>query len=176
MRAVVVYESMFGNTHVVADAVGRGLGETFDEVEVLAVGDATPARVADADLLVVGGPTHVHGMASGTSRRAAVQQAEDHDELHLEPHADGPGLRDWFAELPRADQDAAAFDTRLDVNALLSGRASKAIAKALGRHGRTVLDHPTSFLVGKDSHLVEGQEDEAVGWGRQLAGLAAPAR
>lgn len=53
MRAVVVYESMFGNTRLVAEAIGRGLGPP-DDVAVVPVGRATPELVADADLVVVG--------------------------------------------------------------------------------------------------------------------------
>ena len=71
MRAVVVYESMFGNTHVIADHVAEGLSGRFD-VAVVPVGDATDATLLDADLLVVGGPTHVHGMSSRRSRQAAA--------------------------------------------------------------------------------------------------------
>ena len=175
MRAVVVYESMFGNTHTVAEAVGRGLSERFDEVEVLPVGDADTDVVLGADLLVVGGPTHVHGMTSRTSRRSAATQAEADDDLHLEPHADGPGLRDWFSGLARAEQPAAAFDTRVDVNPLLSGRASRAIGRSLRHRGRSLAASPTSFLVDKENHLVEGQEEAAVQWGRELAGSVVPA-
>lgn len=54
MRAVVVYESMYGNTHVIADAIASGLGQTC-EVIVAPVGEAAAAAVATADLLVVGG-------------------------------------------------------------------------------------------------------------------------
>src|SRR5262249_62380643 len=53
MRAVVVYESMFGNTRQVADAVGAGLRAGFD-VSVMRVTQADPAQVKEADLIVVG--------------------------------------------------------------------------------------------------------------------------
>ena len=65
MRAVIVYESMYGNTHAVAEAIGRGLGPTFDTT-VLPVGGATRPMVEGADLLVVGGPTHAHSMTRPT--------------------------------------------------------------------------------------------------------------
>ena len=67
MRAVVVYESMFGNTHVIADHIAEGL-RTAAEVTVVAVHDAAVELIDSADLLVVGGPTHVHGMSSQRSR------------------------------------------------------------------------------------------------------------
>ena len=75
MRAVVVYESMYGNTHLVADAIGAGLRTGFD-VSVVPVSQASPAVLADADLVVVGGPTHAHGMSRAATRKAAVQAAD----------------------------------------------------------------------------------------------------
>ena len=69
MRAVVVYESMYGNTHLVADAIGAGLSTALN-VSVVPVSQAV---LADASLVVVGGPTHVHGMSRAATRKAAVQ-------------------------------------------------------------------------------------------------------
>src|SRR5690242_12369329 len=71
MRAVVVYESMYGNTHRIADAIGAGLEAAFD-VRVVPVSHAEPELIADVDLVVVGGPTHVHGMSRASTRKAAV--------------------------------------------------------------------------------------------------------
>jgi Flavodoxin len=75
MRAVVVYESMYGNTHLIADAIGVGLGGAF-EVTVVPVSQAGPAVLPGADLIVVGGPTHAHGMSRASTRKAAVQAAD----------------------------------------------------------------------------------------------------
>ena len=69
MKAVVVYESLYGNTHAVAEAVAEGLRERA-EVDVSPVEDSSSGVVEDADLLVVGGPTHVHGMSSRQRARA----------------------------------------------------------------------------------------------------------
>ena len=68
MRALVVYESMYGNTHVVASNIADGLRATH-EVTLVPVAEATEDLVAEADLLVVGGPTHMHGLSSPASRR-----------------------------------------------------------------------------------------------------------
>jgi flavodoxin len=68
MRAVVVYESMYGNTHLVADAIGAGLSTALN-VSVVPVSQASQAVLADASLVVVGGPTHVHGMSRAAPRR-----------------------------------------------------------------------------------------------------------
>ncbi|MDX5309965.1 MAG: flavodoxin domain-containing protein, partial [Rhodococcus sp. (in: high G+C Gram-positive bacteria)] len=58
MRALVVYESMFGNTRHVAEAVARGLGSA---VRTVPVTQAHEENLSDYDLVVVGGPTHAHG-------------------------------------------------------------------------------------------------------------------
>ena len=135
MRTLVVYESMFGNTREVAEAIAQGLAPGVEAVAV-PVAEATAERLAEVDLLVVGGPTHAHSMSSEQSRKGAPQYVERSDgDLHLEPGYEGPGLRDWFHDLPAAPVRAAAFDTRADVAPLLSGRASKGIASRLRKHG-----------------------------------------
>lgn len=169
MRAVVIYESMYGNTHVIADAIGRGLA-TGNEVTVIPVAEATPDLFDEADLVVAGGPTHVHGMSGARSRQAAMEAAhKDGSKLALEPHAQGPGLRDWFGAVGQIRGCGAAFDTRVDGPAVLTGRASKAIAKLLDRHGLTGIAPAQSFLVTKDNQLRPGEEDRAEQWGRKLA-------
>jgi hypothetical protein len=74
MRALIVYESMYGNTHIVADHIAEGL-RSGAEVSVVPVDDATRDAVLGADLVVVGGPTHAHGMTTEWSRKAAVDAA-----------------------------------------------------------------------------------------------------
>lgn len=170
MRAVVVYESMFGNTHLVADRVAQGLRGSYD-VEVLPVGEAIGRILDDVDLLVVGGPTHIHGVSSATSRRSAGEQAEQDDDLDLEPDAEGPGLRDWFDGLPRQTGRAAAFDTRVEGPPMLTGRASKGIARRLMRHGFELVCEPESFLVDKHNHLLPGEGDRAHDWAARLTSV-----
>ena len=72
IRAVVVYESMYGNTRAVAEAIGEGLRGAWD-VTVVPVGRAGPEVLDGAALVVVGGPTHVHGMTRPRSRAMAAQ-------------------------------------------------------------------------------------------------------
>jgi hypothetical protein len=170
MNAVVVYESMYGNTHLVADAVAGGLREgSIDEVAVVPVEDASWKLVADADLVVVGGPTHAHGMSRASTRRAAVDAAaKEGSDLSLDADAEGPGLRDWFETLGPLTS-VAAFDTRMKAPAALSGRASKGIARRLREHGGTLVVEPESFLVTKENHLVDDEADHARTWGSRLA-------
>ncbi|MBK9178269.1 MAG: flavodoxin [Acidimicrobiales bacterium] len=170
MRAVVVYESMFGSTHVVADRIAEGLRETH-EVLVVPVGDATAEVLVGIDLLVVGGPTHMHGMSSHRSRSMAVDMAAEPDsDLELDPDAEGEGLRDWFHHLPKLEGvRGAAFDTRLaSVALVMSGQASKGIARRLRHHGAVLVAEPESFSIDDDNHLVESEEDRARAWGASL--------
>ena len=167
MKTLVVYESMYGNTHAIASQIGAGMGVSGD-VKVVPVTEASSQLLDWADVIVVGGPTHVHGMASHMTRKGAVKDATDKD-LTLEPDAEGPGLRDWFDEVPdAAGKRAVAFDTRLEGSPLLTGRASKGISKRLRKHGFHVFADAESFTVDKHNELTLGEADRAKDWGEQL--------
>jgi hypothetical protein len=149
-------------------AIGEGLRSAY-EVAVVPVGRA--AEVVDgAALLVVGGPTHVHGMTRPRSREAAVEAArKPGSTVVVEDGADGPGIREWLASLGQVDVLAAAFDTRMTGPPAFTGRASKGISRELGRHGGHLVASPESFLVTKENALVAGEETRARDWGARLA-------
>jgi hypothetical protein len=182
VQVTVVYESLYGNTHRIAAAIARGIAETQPEaeVELVAVADAQPLQVARADLLVVGGPTHVRGMSTRLSRHLAVtaEGKKPPEEQHLiDGRADGPGLRDWFTRVPgiRAEsRAAAAFDTRLGTR--FAGGAARGIAARLRRLGYRLVVHPEGFLVGEhgEGPLVDGELNRAHAWGAELARRVAP--
>ena len=169
MRAVVVYESMYGNTHLVADAIGAGLRPAFDDVSVVPVADAGAAVLAGADLVVVGGPTHARGMSRASTRESAVKAAgRPGSGLEAEPGAQGPGLREWFGSLGRYPVKAAAFDTK-QRPAMLTGRASKGVTRLLRAHGFDVVAPPESFLVNRRTELEPQEAARAREWGIALA-------
>ncbi len=173
MRAAVVYESMFGNTHAIADAIGKGLGQGLgpvDNVVVVSVVEAGRERLGDADLLVVGGPTHFHGMSRNRTRRwAAATAQKPKKDLVLDRDAQGPGVRDWLRSLGHGHIKSAAFDTRFKGPAVLRGRASRAISRTLRRHGFEVVAKPESFFVTLQNHLEPDEEARAREWGKRLA-------
>lgn len=176
MRAVIIYESMYGNTHLVAEAIARGL-QPGNDVTVTPVAKATHELLDGADLVVVGGPTHTHGMSKASTRKAAADQAHKRpDQLTLDAGAEGPGLRDWFGSLDRMSARAAAFDTRLAAPAVFTGRASKRIAGLLEHHGLTLIARAESFVVTSDNELRPGEEDRAQEWGKGLAARMPRAR
>src|SRR3954469_10330244 len=87
MNALVINESMYHTTRAVAETIAEGMGGAL----VRSVRDATEV---DADLLVVGGPTHMHGLATSNSRKMAAQAVKEDGHGELEPGAtDDPGLR-----------------------------------------------------------------------------------
>ncbi|MBS9372791.1 flavodoxin family protein [Rhodococcus sp. B50] len=168
MQVLVVYESMYGNTRHVAEAIARGM-DGLASTEVVAASDAGDKNPSDYDLIVVGGPTHVHGMSRPSTRHGAAEAADRPDsELELEPDAESDGVREWLASLGEASGAAAAFDTRLDASPMLTGRASKTIGKKLRRLGFTLAAEPESFLVDKQTALEPGEAERAGRWGRAL--------
>jgi hypothetical protein len=169
MAALVVFESMFGNTQQIADAITAGLARHLP-VEQAEVG-AAPAIVGDdVELLVVGGPTHAFGLTRPGTRQSAAQQTQD------ELVSTGIGLREWLGALPKGSPAVAvaAFDTRIS-KPRLPGSAAAAAEKRLRRLGFRVLAQSQSFFVeGTTGPLVRGERERARRWGEELAlGLAA---
>ena len=77
-------------------------------------------------------------------------------------------LRVWLDALGLGSGHAAAFDTRLQGYAFVTGRASKGIAAMLHQHGLELVVEPISFLVDRH-HLLPGEEERAERWGATLA-------
>ena len=163
MRALIVYESMSGNTRDIALAIADGLSPTVT-VEVVPVGAAPPAPDPDVDLLIVGAPTVVLGLSTPRTRLAASARA-------IGPV--GPediGLREWLQALPHcgAHRDALTFDTRLRVRGM-PGSASKDAAKRLRKRGyRLLWPSKTFHVVDPSGPLVDGELEEARLWGRWI--------
>jgi hypothetical protein len=169
MRTLIVYESMYGNTRETATEIAEALAD-FGEVTVVAVGAVTSELVASADFLVVGGPTHIHGLSTGRTRGLARDATmKEGSELVFDADAEGPGLREWLETLGDvANTPAAAFDTRVDAPAVFTGRASRAIARRLRQRHFRVIAKPESFLVDKETHLLAGEAHRAREWGFSL--------
>ncbi|MCV2394880.1 hypothetical protein OEB99_11215 [Actinotalea sp. M2MS4P-6] len=168
MKALVVYESMFGSTRTIADTIGSALSQRGSvrvvEVGTLAAEPGGAVVTHDVDLLVVGGPTHTFGMSRPATRAEAVRK-------HGSVISTGIGIREWLdaVRLP-ADIHGAAFDTRVGTMRLASGAAAKGIDKWLRRMGVDIVGGPTSFLVkGMTGGLMDGQLAKAKEWGAQLA-------
>lgn len=177
MRALVVYESLFGNTAEVAAAVGDGIRAARPDATVHCTPTQAAADLGDCDLLVVGAPTHFLGM-SGTRSRAVRRHFEPNPSAgSASARAGSEGVREWLDALAKAGASgrAATFDTRLEK--LLAGGAAKKIARRLRRKGYAIIATPEGFVVGDMSGpLLDGELDRARAWGAALARLVPRAR
>lgn len=152
MNILIVYDSLFGNTEIIAKQIAKGFAN--QQVRLLAAKDATAKDLEAVDLLIAGSPTH-GGKPS-------------------------QGMKDFFTRLPGGilkNIKAAAFDTgipaagqktflRLVINVL--GYAAKHIAKALKKSGAIVLAAETFFVLDKEGPLKEGETERSKQWASQL--------
>lgn len=167
MRARVVYESMYGNTRAVAEAIAAALGSAADSVAI-PVGRADPEDVRSADLLVVGAPTHALGLPRPSTRKSAADAAaRPGTDLKMEPDAPGDGVREWLGRLGEVHGRVAVFDTRMRMPAFI-GHASRKTRKLLARRGIKLLERPQSYFVDKQNHLLPGELERARAWGAEL--------
>ncbi|MBJ8347011.1 flavodoxin domain-containing protein [Antrihabitans sp. YC2-6] len=165
MRALVVFESMFGNTEEIALAIADGLQTAYD-VDVVNVDEAPPVLSSDIDLLVVGAPTHALGLSRAQTRSEAATRAPG------ETVTKHKNLRDWLASASRSRNTvyAVAFATRAVKVRWLPGSAARAAAKLLRRRGFESLVKPTDFYVEDTlGPLLPGEVSRARIWGAEVA-------
>jgi hypothetical protein len=171
MKALIIYESMFGNTEQIAHAVAEGVSTRMD-VELVEAGKAPAPLFEFVELVVVGGPTHAFSMTRPNTREDAVRQGS-----HADASADG--IREWIDHLhagPHSER-VATFDTRVAKVRHLPGSAGRSAAKGLRRHGYDTAFKPESFWVEDVAGpLLDGELDRARAWGARLAAsVASPA-
>jgi hypothetical protein len=163
MGALVVFESMYGNTWQIAEAVGEGLSSRLP-AQVVEVGSA-PAEIAeDVQLLVVGAPTHAFGLSRETTRADAAERSG------RAVISAGVGMREWLEalSLPRG-LAVASFDTHADKR-WLPGSAAVVARRQLRRLGGRSVVSPESFYVeGMEGPLAPGEVERARSWGARLA-------
>ena len=168
MKALIVYESLFGNTELVAQAIADGLRDTF---EVTVTDVATMPRAFGMDLLVVGGPTHAFGLSRPSTRDRATQQGT------VRAGATDVGLREYLDCSPTLDGTAAAaFDTKIN-KTYIPGSAAHRAQRQLRRLGCHIVTPAESFYVtGTIGPLVADEDRRARRWGAHLATSVVAAR
>jgi len=170
---VIVYESMFGNTRRIAGAIAEGMGPG-ERVEVVAVTSERMDAIGDADLVIIGAPTHAHSLSTQSSRKEAEEWAADPERnLRLDPQARGRGVREWLDSQPPLPHLYAAFDTRADMIRMFTGAASTPITRIVGRRRMEAIVPAESFVVSMHNELTSGEEDRARAWGQRIAEVAA---
>jgi flavodoxin I len=156
MKALVVYDSVFGNTEKVAQAIGQALGSPED-VKVVQASDAKPEQLVGLTLLIVGSPTRQFSPTGATT--GFLKSVPKH------------GLK---------GVKVAAFDTRFTESAIekvrilaffvkIFGYAAKPIADRLQKKGGELVVPPEGFYVGDtEGPLLEGELERAADWARQI--------
>jgi hypothetical protein len=165
LRALVVYESMFGNTEKVAGAITHGLQLEDVDCGLVEAGSAPATLPEDLDLLVVGGPTHGFSMSRASTRAEAVQKGAPAERVAV-------GIREWL-EAVALDPDrrplVATFDTRVTKVRWIPRAAGTSAARVARRRGLETVTRPVGFLVDEvRGPLLEHELERAVAWGRRL--------
>lgn len=157
MKAIVAYDSAYGNTEQIARAIGSALGPE-QEVETLRVGDVTPQKLEGISVLVVGSPTQKFSPTAPTN---ALLKRIPNDGLK--------GVR------------VAAFDTRFTEAEIervkilaffvrIFGYAAEPIADKLRKKGGELAIPPEGFYVGgTEGPLLDGELERAAAWAKQIA-------
>ena len=159
MKALVIYDSFFGNTEQIARSIGNALNSP-DGATTLRVGDVTPQRLTDVDMLIVGSPTRAFRPS--------------------------PAMTKLLKGIPNNGLDAirvAAFDTRVTEEEIAAGPwilrkmvkifgyAARPIADRLVKKGAELIAAPEGFFVeGTEGPLKEGELERAADWARQIDG------
>jgi hypothetical protein len=172
VKAVVVYQSLWGSTATVAQAIAKGLGKG---AVALSTTEATPGTLKGVDLIVVGSPIHGFNLPTKESLKSSHERAiRKGDPV---PDVSQVLMRDWLQDFPAGiDAATAAFDTR--VSGPLGRGGSSRILKKLHRAGLRPIAEPQGFKVAmrttesiKTGALLEGEVERAEEWGKELAKL-----
>ena len=159
MKAIVVYESLWGNTAAVARAIAEGIGP---DAQALSTGEAVGGALDGVELIVGGAPLLGFSLPTD-SMRANIRTTP----APTPPDLSAPSMRSWLSGLPHGSGRGAAFETRIWWS---PGSAAKQIAAELEASGFRSADKPEKFLVtGRYGPLKEGELERAREWGAQLA-------
>jgi flavorubredoxin len=134
-KAIVIYDTVFGNTEKVARALASGMKEQGIQVDIANVQKVEVNKLKEYDLLAIGGPTHKTGIS--------------------EP------MKDFLEKLKSVEvkgKKAFAFDTRLKIR--VAGSAAKKIEKELKKLGISIVkSYSSAIVVGREGPLEEGTEE-----------------
>ncbi len=148
MGTLVVYDSVYGNTEIIARAIADAIP---GEVQVQRVGQVDVGALGAFDLLIIGCPTH------GALPTEAVQD-----------------LIEQIGPPARESARAATFDTRLTWGFLerWGGFAAPKMAAMLEHKGWTIAGQPGGFFVRglKKGPLKKGEVERAAAWATEFVG------
>ena len=159
MKAVVVYESHWGNTGAIAREIAEGLGPG---ARALTTSEASGDVVADADLIVAGAPLMGFTLPTEAMHRSMVT-----NDAPFPPDMSQPSMRSWLEGLRPGHGRSAAFETRIRWS---PGGAAPTIERSLEKAGYRPVAKAAKFVVkGKYGPLKDGERERARAWGAELA-------
>lgn len=161
MKALVVFESHWGNTALVAKAIAEGIGS---QARAISTAEASSVALQGVDLLVVGAPL----MGFSLPTESMIKSLDNTmDRNAPPPDLSHPSVRSWLASLPKGNGHSAAFETRIWWS---PGSAAKTIESELEKAGYRRLAEPHRFIVqGKYGPMRAGELEKAKQWGIELA-------
>jgi len=150
-KAIVIYDTRFGNTEKIAKSLSKGLKEEGVEVDCVKIDEVDVDKLPEYDFLAVGGPTHMASMS--------------------EP------MKEFLEKLKTVDirgKKGFCFDTRnhsrfnrFDLNS-----AAKRIEKKLKKMKVRMIEPRESAIVeGREGPLEEGARETFEKLGREIAEL-----
>ncbi len=142
MQAMIIYDSVYGNTEEIAKAIRNAIKIQMD-TKIVRVNSVNLSELIGLKLLIIGSPTH------GGSPTEAIQ--------------------DFLNQIPEAsmkDINVAAFDTRLSTRLVkIFGYAAGKIADNLRKkNGRLIISPEAFFVKGRKGPLKEGELERANAW------------
>jgi flavodoxin I len=145
MKALIIYDSLYGNTEAIAKAIAAGFS---GDIRTKKVGDVTPDDIAWSKFVIIGSPTQ-----GGRPTQA---------------------MRDFLAKLPGdafTGKRLASFDTRAKSFIVkLFGWAADKLEGILKTKGGNVTAQAKGFFVqGTKGPLVIGEEEKATAWAKAIA-------
>jgi flavodoxin len=141
MKTLIIYDSFFGNTKLLAETIGK---ELINDTKVIHVSDFKQEDLKGISLLIVGSP--ILGWRPSEKITAFIMSFGK-DQLK--------GIK------------VATFDTRMKI--IIHGDATKKMSEMLANLGAEVIVKPNWFIVtGKEGPLAEGELERAKEWAKQI--------
>jgi flavodoxin len=145
MNSLVIYDSVYGNTQKIAEAIAD-VFEHYGPVRMIPASNANPSHLQGIGLLAIGGPTQAHGASP------AIKE-----------------LLEILSPAQLAELSIVAFDTRIPIFRWLSGSAAESIEGKVQYYNAELIQPPESFFVeGRGGPLKEGEVERAVEWARMI--------
>jgi len=145
MNALVVYDSQYGNTERIAQAIADTLGE-FGEARAVRLDPGQPVESQGVDMFIVGCPTQ--GWRPTPTIRSFLEEVSSEELRSLA---------------------VACFDTCFRMPRWMTDSAAKVMTRKLQEKGIALLVPPESFFVkGMEGPLRSGELNRAATWARML--------